>query len=142
MELNLSNNILWKDGEEKMKTLFNFLYGLLVIIAVTILEFIVTLPLGEPNEEKISQVINYELLLTALPAAFVTFIFAQMLKTKSKSEALVRSIIWTFVLGMWYLVVSIGNYGFMNTFGQIGIYVLLACSFSGPIIYGKVSHLE
>lgn len=125
-----------------MKTLFNFLYGLLIIIVVTIFEFIVTLPLGEPSEESISQFINYELLLTAIPTAFVTFMFARLLRTKNKSEALLRSIIWTMALSIWYLVISIGNYGFINTFGEIGIYVLLACSFSGPIIYSKLNHLE
>lgn len=125
-----------------MKILSNLLYGLLIIIVITVLEFIVTLPMGEPHEENISQFINYELLLTALPAAFVTFIFALLLKTKSKSQALLRSIIWTMVIGTWYLVISIGNYGFINTFGEIGIYVLLACSFLGPIIYSNLKHLE
>jgi len=67
------------------------LFGLLIIIVITILEFIVTIPFGEPAQEFTSEVwakfINRELLLTALPAALTNNLFSQVvLKTKSKDR--------------------------------------------------------
>ena len=62
------------------KILINFLFGFLVTIVVTICEFIVTLPFGEPSEliqATYSQFINRELLLTALPALLVTLMLGE-----------------------------------------------------------------
>lgn len=58
--------------------------GLLIIFFITILEFLVSMPLGNPwdyyEPQNIApyvyqQFINKELLLTALPTAIVIFIF-------------------------------------------------------------------
>ena len=125
-----------------MKTFVNALIGLLTIIGITVAEFLVTLPLGEPNPETLAQYINYELLLTALPAALVTFLFAWWFKTKSKVEALRRSITWTIVVALWYLFVALGNDNFSYVFGQAGVYVLLAGCFLGPLVLSKVRRLE
>jgi hypothetical protein len=105
----------------------------------------VTLPFGEPSElsqATYSQFINRELLLTALPALLVTLMFAGLLKTKNKSDALKRSITWTVFLTLNYLLIGIGNDNFKLIFGNIGIYILLGCSFMGPIVYSKIKHLE
>jgi hypothetical protein len=125
-----------------MKTIINLLIGLLTIILVTILEFLVTLPFGEPNPDTIARFVNIELLLTALPAALVTYVLAWLFRTKSKSQAMHRSVIWTLVLGLWYLVIGLGNDTFGDIFGQLGIYVLLICSFAGPLIFSKVKNLH
>ena len=122
------------------------LFGLLIIIVITILEFIVTIPFGEPAQEFTSEVwakfINRELLLTALPAALTTFIFTGRLKTKSKADAIRRGIIWSIILALNYMIIGIGNNNFELIFGEIGIYVLLACTFAGPVIYTKVKQLN
>jgi hypothetical protein len=129
----------------KMKMLLDILFGLVAIIVVTIFEFLVTLPFGEPGELKpngYSSFINRELLLTALPAALTTFILAMLLKTKSMSDSLRRSIIWTTMLVLSFVLIGLGNNNLPEIFSTVGIYVLLACTFAGPIIYAKIRHLE
>jgi hypothetical protein len=123
----------------------DFLFGLLIIIVITIFEFIVTLPLGEPWElspEGYSYFINRELLLTALPAALTTFIFSWLLKTKNKTDAVRRSIIWTLALVINYTIIGIGNDNFGIIFRTAGVYVLMACVFAGHVLYAKIKHLE
>lgn len=123
----------------------DFLFGLLIVIIITIFEFIVTLPFGEPWElspEVYLYFINRELLLTALPAALITFIFTRLLRTERKSDALRRGIIWTIIIFLYYLIIGIGNDNFGIIFSTIGIYVLLVCAFLGPILYAKIKHLE
>lgn len=131
-----------KRGDVTMKIVNDALLGLLAIIGITIFEFILTIPFGEPNPDTITKFINFELLLTAVPAILVTFLLAWLFKTKSKSEALNRSITWTIVVAIWYLVVALGNDNFKNVFGQIGIYVLLFGCFLGPMILWKVRGLK
>lgn len=122
------------------------LFGLLVIIAVTILEFIVTIPFGEPaqqiTDEVWTEIINRELLLTAIPAALTTFAFTGFMKTKSKEDAIRRGIIWTIMMALNYAFIGIGNNNFKLIFGGIGIYILLVCTFIGPVIFTKVKHLS
>ncbi|MEQ8153697.1 MAG: hypothetical protein ABRQ25_02210 [Clostridiaceae bacterium] len=127
-----------------MKILKNTLWGILIVILILILEYLVTIPFGveAPAEGTAARFINHEMLLTALPAGLVTFAAAWLLKTKSRSAAFARSVIWTLVLIIFYLSVSAGNYGVKATFGGIGIYVLLACAFAGPIIFAKIKHLK
>jgi hypothetical protein len=127
------------------RTLKDVLFGIFIVIVITIFEFLVTLPFGEPVEfgsEQYSQFASRELLLTALPAVLVTFIFTGLIKTRSRSEALRRSIVWTIIIFLNYLLIGIGNDNFKIIFGTIGIYILLACAFLGPIIYEKIKHLE
>lgn len=122
------------------------LFGLLIIIVITILEFIVTIPFGEPAQQFTNEVwakfINRELLLTALPAALTTFVLARHLKTKTKADAIRRGIIWSTMLALNYILIGIGNKNFELIFGGIGIYILLACTFAGPVIYAKVKHFN
>ncbi|MCE5222028.1 MAG: hypothetical protein LLF98_12450 [Clostridium sp.] len=122
------------------------LYGIVIIIVITILEFIVTIPFGEVSEEidnvKWASMINLELLLTALPATVTTLVFAWLLKTKSKADALKKGIIWTSILALNYILIGIGNNNIRLIFGKIGIYVLLACAFAGTFIYVKIKHLN
>lgn len=113
------------------------LFGILIMIVITIFEFIVTLPFGEPGElsrDGYAYFINRELLLTALPAALVTFLFTRLLKTKSKSDALRRSIVWTLIVFLNYLSIGIGNNNLGEIFRTFGIYILLVCAFAGPVL--------
>jgi len=122
------------------------LFGVLIIIVITFLEFIVTIPIGEPLEEADTKtwasIINRELLLTALPVFFTTFFFTWKLNTKSKSDAVRRGVIWTVIITLYYMIIGLGNNNFQLIFGKIGIYILIACSFAGPVFYIKIKKLN
>lgn len=123
----------------------DFLYGILVVIVITVFEFLVTLPFGDPWELRpveYFRYINRELLLTALPAGIVTFMFAWILKTEGKSGALRRALVWSIVIFLNYMIIGIGNNNFWEIFGTIGIYVLLICAYLGPIVYAKIKKLQ
>lgn len=123
----------------------DILFGVLVLIVITILEFIVTIPFGLPGQEisrpEWAQIISRELLLTAIPGFLTSYVFAMLLKTKSRREAIRKSIIWTSIICINFLVMGMGNDNLDLIFGTIGIYVLLACTFAGPIAYSFVKHL-
>jgi hypothetical protein len=127
------------------KTLIDILAGFAVIIVVTIFEFLVTLPFGEPGQlssEGYSAFINLEFLLTALPACLVTFMFIWLLKAKTSADWLRKAIVWTTMLALSYLLIGIGNGNFLEIFRTIGIYILLIASFAGPFFYFKVKNLK
>ncbi len=46
------------------------------------------------------------------------------------------------MLVLYYVLIGLGNENLLDIFRTIGIYVLLACAFAGPIIYAKIRHLE
>jgi len=123
----------------------DILFGVLVLIVITILEFIVTIPFGLPGQEisrpEWAQIISRELLLTAIPGFLTSYVFAMLLKTKSRREAIRKSIIWTSIICINFLVMGMGNDNLDLIFGTIGIYVLLACTIAGPIAYSFVKHL-
>ena len=54
--------------------------------------------------------INREFLMTALPAALITFAFSFLLKTKSRKEAIRRGMAWTGVFVLMYILIGIGNH--------------------------------
>ncbi len=125
--------------------MIDILFGIVTIIIVTIFEYLVTLPFGKPgelNDGGYSHIINLEFLLTALPAAIVTFIFAWLLKTKRKSDSMRRAIVWTAMLALYYVLIGLGNNNLPELFLTIGIYVMLICAFAGPIIYARIKHLR
>ena len=127
------------------KVVKEILYGVLIVVVTLIFELLVTLPFTEIASEndraRWQFLLNRELLLTSIPAALITFFFAWMLKTATRREALRRAIIWTGILAMYYLLISIGNGSFGLMFGAVGVYVLLACSFAGPILYSFIRRL-
>lgn len=115
--------------------------GILVIIVVTIFEFLVTLPFGESLENRAGS-INLELLLTAIPALLVNFTIAWLARVGDKSSAMRKSIIWTACLVIYYALIGLGNNNFTLIFGSIGVYVLLICSFAGPLLYAQIKKLK
>ena len=129
-----------------MKKIFlDSLFGFLIVIVVTVLEFLVTLPFGEPgefNQDYYLHLINREFLLTALPAGVTTFTFTQLLKTQSRKDARRRGIIWTVILFLNYLIIGIGNDNFKMIFGTFSIYVMLACAYLGTVLYSKIKQLK
>ena len=127
------------------KTLVDILFGFSAILIVTICEFLVTLPFGEPGEvspDSLSSFINLELLLTALPAGFTTYMLSRLRKTKSKSDSIRMAIIWAIMLALNYIIIGFGNDNLSVIFRTIGIYILLVCAFAGPIAYAKFEHLK
>ena len=64
------------------------------------------------------------------------------LHTKDRAAALQHSIFWTSVLFLNYLVIGYGNGNLGAIFGTVGIYVLLACTFLGPVAYAKIKRLK
>jgi len=126
------------------KIFINILFGILAIIIITVFEFLITLPFGDPGglaSGDYSSFINRELLLTAVPAAVTTFVLSWLLKTKSKSDSLKKAAIWTIMIALSYLLIGIGNDNLSEIFVTIGIYVLLVCAFAGPVIYATIKHL-
>lgn len=122
------------------------LFGVLILVFTLVFEFIVTIPFSEIASEsdraRWAFLINRELLLTALPAALITFTFCWLLKTATRRDALRRGIIWTCVLALYYILISIGNRSFSLMFGSIGVYVLLASAFAGAAIYSVIKRLR
>ena len=125
----------------------DMLFGVLIFFSILALEFVLTLPQGTSGTEGISsaewsRIINQELLLTALPAAVVTFLSAMLLNTKSGGDAFRRSVIWTMIVLLFYVAIGIGNGNFKIIFGTIGIYTVLLGVFAGPLFYAKIKHLK
>ncbi len=122
-----------------MKTILkDIAFGILIIILITLAEFIVTLPFGTPGDVDsagLAMIINRELLLTALPAGLITVAFAHLLKTDTRQAAVRRSNIWMLMILLNYLIIGIGNQNLEEIFGSAGIYALLACAFAGPLVY-------
>jgi hypothetical protein len=120
------------------------LFGVLVFAAVMVCEFIVTLPFGEiayeSDRAEWAMLINREFLVTALPAALIAFASSFLLKTKSRKEAIRRGTIWVGVFVLLYILIGIGNHDLDLIFGTAGVYVVLACVFSGPVLYVVMTH--
>ncbi len=127
------------------KIIIDILFGILTVICVTVFEFLVTLPFGEPGElspEGYSSFMNREFLLTALPAGIVTFIFIWLLKTKHKADSMRKAVIWTLILALYYVIIGLGNGNLFEIFSTVGIYILLACAFAGPVAYAIIKRLK
>jgi len=117
--------------------LINILLGFLVFVIILACEAAVTLPFGEPQEGKLAMYLTIEFLLTAIPAGLVTFILAWVTRTKTKAEALSKSISWTAVVAILYFVIAYFNNNMDYVFGNFAFYILLVCVFAGPMIYAK-----
>ena len=104
------------------KVIKDSLFGVVIIVVTLIFEFLVTLPFTEVASEidraRWEFLINRELLFTALPAALITYTFAWLLKTKSRKDALRRGIVWTCLLALYYILISIGNGSFYKCYPE------------------------
>ena len=134
---------LIKKGRIKMKIIIkDILFGFLVVIVITLCEFIVTIPFGLPdinNKAEYIAFMNQEFLLTVLPALFVTYGFAWILKTKTMKEAMQKSIIWTLLVLLNFVMIGLGNDNISEIFKTFGIFVLLIGTFIGPILYVRLN---
>lgn len=119
------------------------LSGLLFFVLIMVLEFAVTLPFGEPSNESgdLAVYLNREFLLTAIPAAILTYTAAMVTKVPTIVSAYRKSIIWTVVVLGLYTIIAVGNDNVGPIFGSYGFYLLLLGVFIGPILYAKFKKL-
>lgn len=123
----------------------DILLGFGIFVIIMILEFLVTLPFGEPaamDAGELGMFLNREFLLTAVPAAIVTYLFARFSEVQTIVSAYRRSITWTLMILVFYVIIAVGNDNVGPIFGSYGFYVLLAGIFAGPILYAKIERLE
>jgi len=122
----------------------DILSGALIFILIMLFEFAVTLPFGEPGVEsgELSIYLNREFLLTAIPAAILTYMAAMVTKVPTLVSAYRKGFIWTTVVLGLYTIIAVGNDNVGPIFGSYGFYVLLAGVFIGPVLYTKLKKLS
>jgi len=127
------------------KIVKDILYGFLIVVVITLCEFLVTIPFGLPDLNSRAELVEFmsrEFLLTSLPALFVTYGFAWLLKTKTMKEAIQRSVIWTAMVLLNFVIIGLGNNNLTEIFGSYGIVVLLVCTFVGPILFVRLNIMK
>jgi Fe2+ transport system protein B len=132
-----------KEGAKMKAIIKDVLSGLLIFVLIMVLEFAVTLPFGEPSNESgdLAVYLNREFLLTAIPAAILTYTAAMVTKVPTIVSAYRKSIIWTVVVLGLYTIIAVGNDNVGPIFGSYGFYLLLLGVFIGPILYAKFKKL-
>ena len=124
-----------------MKIVKDALFGAAIVIIVTVLEFLVTVPfLSGPFPDTMTDadwkaLINMELLLTALPAGMTTFFFAWIRKTHEFEDARRRALVWGGMGFFNYMFIGFTNGNLHLIFGSPGVYVLTLCMLGGPMLY-------
>ena len=127
-----------------MKIVKDALFGAAIIIIITVLEFLVTVPFfSGPFPDTMTdadwkRLINMELLLTAIPAGMTTFFFAWILKTHYKEEARRRALVWGGMGFFNYMYIGFTNGNLHLIFGSPGVYVLTLAMLAGPLIYIQI----
>ena len=120
------------------------LTGLLIFVLIMVLEFAVTLPFGDPGSEsgELAAYLNREFLLTAIPAAILTYLAAMVTKVPTIVSAYRKSTIWTAVVLIFYTIIAVGNDNVGPIFGSYSFYLLLLGIFLGPILYAKFKRVS
>jgi hypothetical protein len=124
-----------------MKIVKDALFGAAIVIIITILEFLVTVPFfSGPFPDTMTdadwkRLINMELLLTVVPAGITTFFFAWILKTRSREDARRRALVWGGMGFFNYMFIGFTNGNLHLIFGGLGVYALTAAMLAGPLLY-------
>jgi hypothetical protein len=121
------------------------LYGVVVIIATTFGEFLVTLPFSDywtSGSVDMPAMVNLELLLTAIPACLVCAGCSWLLRLQRFEEVVEHGILWMVMLLINYVVIGLGNANLVLIIGSFGFYVLLIGALTGPIIMYKLRSLN
>ena len=128
------------------RTMKDLLFGIVIVIEIfivlIILEIIILIQYVEPSYETMYPTWDAEMLLTALIVLGTTYGLTGRLKTKSMAEALKRGLIWTCIITLSFILIGLRTDELGLYFERIGIYALLFCAFSGPVIYAKMKHLD
>ncbi|MFB1081690.1 hypothetical protein [Jeotgalibacillus sp. JSM ZJ347] len=123
-----------------MKALIkDILFGFVIFIVVMIMEFLMTQPFGTQDiralpQDEYRQYVNLAFLLTAIPAGLVTYLFARWQKPDQKAGWR-KAWTWMLVTFVIYVAIGIGNGNLEDILSVLGIYVLLAFMFAGPLVY-------
>ena len=130
---------------DSMKYVKMVLAGFLLIILIYIVQILVTIPFGlntDPTEAEMQNLLFREFLFASVPAFFISFFSARILKISSFPEQVLHSAVWT---GMYVILVfllswlpAIGNNNTSVIFGTPTIYILFALYFLGPLVSGVV----
>lgn len=129
-----------------MKIVKDALAGAAIIIIVTVLEFVVTVPfVSGPFPENMTDadwkaLINLELMLTALPAGLTTFFAGWILKTRYWEDARRRALVWGGMGFFNYMFIGFVNGNLHLIFGSPGVYLLTLCMAAGPLLYYVIHH--
>ncbi|ETA81816.1 hypothetical protein [Youngiibacter fragilis] len=130
-----------------MKNLFKeVLMGLLLFIVTLLIEFAVSVALGQGDSANITDEVraahvSMMFLGAAVPIGLAAFAAAALLKPETKGRALRMSIIWTAIFIGLNVLTGLGNDTMGIIFLGIGIYASIVLMFLGPIVYARFRKL-
>lgn len=130
-----------------MKNLFkDVVVGLLMFIVTLIIEFTVSVALGQDDPTKISDDIraanvSMMFLASAIPIGLAAFAAAAALKPETRARALRMSVIWTAIFVGLNVLTGLGNDTMGIIFLGIGVYVSIVLMFLGPVVYSRFRKL-
>lgn len=128
------------------KIIKDFFAGVLIFIIWSVLAFAIYLLFAKLFNDPAIENVRFSgllkdhsmwlsLFLTLFAAALIPFLFAWLFKTKTKNDSLKRSIMWSLVLVIWYLLIGLMNGTAVDIFTSYYFYFVLVSYFSGPLIY-------
>jgi len=124
-----------------MKILKNVLFGVLIYVAINLLMFVASLLLSSHEGQDNTYLVSLNSFAIAVPVGILTFLLARLLKTATRNEAWMRSIIWTGLQLVFFFLIGLGNQTLPNIFGAIGFYVLMIFVFMGPLVFAWIKKL-
>lgn len=119
------------------------MYGVLILVIITLLGALMSyvfVVIGFYSS--LYDQTNIGDISLGLIALIVTFVFARIIEVKSKSEAIKKSIIWTTVIILYMVILSILNNDNFSQFKSNGLYIMFIGLFLGPILYKIIKHLK
>jgi hypothetical protein len=124
-----------------MKILKIVLFGVLIYVAINLLMLIASLLLSSYEGRDNTYLVSLNSFAIAVPVGILTFLLARLLKTATRKEAWLRSIIWTGLQVFFFFLIGLGNQTLPNIFGAIGFYVLMIFVFLGPMVFAWTKKL-
>ena len=111
--------------------------GFLLFLLVMIVEFLVTLPFGTPDQgmSQLRGDLNREFLLTAAPALVLSALVALAAHTRSTGRGLSRGLTWLVVIGALYLAIGLGK-ATTVMFATVGMWLTLVAVVGGAVLGG------
>lgn len=124
--------------------IFDVLAGLVIITVITLTVLITSMICTsmQSNMDARKHYVFAELMICVLPAGFASYLAAKLLGTDSRQQGLRRSIIWTVMVLLSFVLTSTLNSSFDIIFTTAAVYVLLVSVFTGPMIYVLMRHLN
>lgn len=124
----------------------DILIGLLLFLVTLLIEFGVSVALGQEDPTKISDDIraanvSMMFLASAIPIGLAAFAAAAALKPETRARALRMSVIWTAIFVGLNVLTGLGNDTMGIIFLGIGIYASIVLMFLGPIAYARFRKL-